>query len=342
MNSVTVKNRISCYVFGMVMPGREHTGPENYRYGFNGMENDDEVKGTGNHIDFGARGYDPRVGRFLSMDPFARKFPFYTPYQFAGNKPICAIDRGGLHEYLVVKRLDPNNPAKVLSYTRYLGNNDPTTTTVTYRYLNQQRSTQRQIMFRQVGNPRSGAPNFGAFESGSASQAAARNIYTFQVHGTGNTRRGQLHQATGNHLQYRPGGNFSRNRLWSVTTDYEIGSLREFYGTSKSENTDDIDYGAVASHLLEFTEINVTVTGHTSRKGSEEYNLNLSANRANDVYNKIIDAARSNGASDSQIDALKNRITTVGAGESRARAAGKSDNNDDPSDRTTEITFSTN
>ncbi|MFY0255719.1 RHS repeat-associated core domain-containing protein [Chitinophaga sp. 30R24] len=59
-----------------------------YRYGFNGKENDNEVKGEGNQQDYGMRIYDPRLGRFLSVDPLTQHFPWYTPYQFAGNKPI--------------------------------------------------------------------------------------------------------------------------------------------------------------------------------------------------------------------------------------------------------------
>ena len=50
------------------MPGRE--AGTDYRYGFNGKENDDEVKGEGNQQDYGMRIYDPRLGRFLSVDPF--------------------------------------------------------------------------------------------------------------------------------------------------------------------------------------------------------------------------------------------------------------------------------
>ncbi len=40
------------------MPRRTLTSPD-YRYGFNGMEKDDELKGNGNSYDFGARIYDP-------------------------------------------------------------------------------------------------------------------------------------------------------------------------------------------------------------------------------------------------------------------------------------------
>lgn len=69
-----------------------------YRYGFNGKENDNEVKGEGNQQDYGMRVYDPRIGKFLSVDPLTKKYPYYTPYSFAGNKPIAFIDRDGEEE----------------------------------------------------------------------------------------------------------------------------------------------------------------------------------------------------------------------------------------------------
>ncbi|MEZ4721108.1 MAG: RHS repeat-associated core domain-containing protein [Flavobacteriales bacterium] len=66
-----------------------------YRYGFNGMERDDEVKGTGNSYDFGARIQDPRLGRWLSLDPLAAKYPSMSPYNFGANNPIFFIDYDG-------------------------------------------------------------------------------------------------------------------------------------------------------------------------------------------------------------------------------------------------------
>jgi RHS repeat-associated protein len=66
-----------------------------YRYGFNGKENDNEVKGVGNQQDYGMRIYDPRLGRFLSVDPLTQQYPYYSPYQFAGNMPIWATDLDG-------------------------------------------------------------------------------------------------------------------------------------------------------------------------------------------------------------------------------------------------------
>jgi hypothetical protein len=40
--------------------------------------------------------YDPRLRRFLSVDPLTKKYPWYTPYQFSGNNPIKFIDLDGL------------------------------------------------------------------------------------------------------------------------------------------------------------------------------------------------------------------------------------------------------
>lgn len=69
---------------------------EVYRYGFNGMEKDDEIKNIeGSSYDFGARMYDPRLGRWLSIDPLASKYPSMSPYSFCANNPILFIDPNG-------------------------------------------------------------------------------------------------------------------------------------------------------------------------------------------------------------------------------------------------------
>src|SRR5690606_17809713 len=81
-----IKTATDYYPFGMLMPGRK-VESEGYRYGFNGKENDNEVIGEGSQQDYGMRFYDTRVGRFLSVDPSARDYAFYSPYQFACNKP---------------------------------------------------------------------------------------------------------------------------------------------------------------------------------------------------------------------------------------------------------------
>ncbi len=82
------------YAFGSQMLGRSYQANK-YRYGFNGKENDNEVKGDGNQQDYGMRIYDSRLGRFLSIDPLYKEFPELSSYQFASNTPIQAIDLDG-------------------------------------------------------------------------------------------------------------------------------------------------------------------------------------------------------------------------------------------------------
>ena len=86
----------------MLQPGRNASSDE-YRYGFNGMEMDNEMHATtGTSYDFGARMYDSRVGRFLSLDRFASDFSSTSPYCFAGNSPVFAVDNNGDSIYVVI------------------------------------------------------------------------------------------------------------------------------------------------------------------------------------------------------------------------------------------------
>jgi RHS repeat-associated protein len=77
------------------MPGRSFVGASGYRYGFNGKEKDDEASGNGNSYDFEARLYDPRLGRWYSIDPLQKKYPGSAPYVFVLNCPILFRDVDG-------------------------------------------------------------------------------------------------------------------------------------------------------------------------------------------------------------------------------------------------------
>lgn len=87
------------YAFGQSMPNWSGTAavndPKKYRFGYNGKEDDDEW----GKQDYGFRISDPRIGRFLSVDPIASTYPELTPYQFASNRPIDGIDLEGLEHY---------------------------------------------------------------------------------------------------------------------------------------------------------------------------------------------------------------------------------------------------
>jgi RHS repeat-associated protein len=79
--------------FGIQMVGR--SGGEDYRYAFNGMEEDPEVSGDGNSYTTEFRGYDPRLGRWKSLDPLMAKFPHASPFEGFANNPIFYIDPKG-------------------------------------------------------------------------------------------------------------------------------------------------------------------------------------------------------------------------------------------------------
>jgi RHS repeat-associated protein len=78
----------------MQQPGRAYTNGSQYRYGFNGKEDDKDIESGAQ--DYGMRIYDTRIGKFLSVDPITSKYPMLTPYQFASNRPIQGIDQDGL------------------------------------------------------------------------------------------------------------------------------------------------------------------------------------------------------------------------------------------------------
>jgi RHS repeat-associated protein len=90
------------FPFGMDMPNRVWSSVGSYRYGFNGKEKDNSGEWGQTSYDYGFRIYNPAMGRFLSTDPLTKSFPMLTPYQFASNTPVAAIDIDGLEAYITI------------------------------------------------------------------------------------------------------------------------------------------------------------------------------------------------------------------------------------------------
>ena len=85
----TVEEVNHYYPFGGVFASTSSVQP----YKYNGKELDS--RNGLNWYDYGARHYDPSLGRFTTMDRFADKYSSMSPYQYGANNPACNIDING-------------------------------------------------------------------------------------------------------------------------------------------------------------------------------------------------------------------------------------------------------
>lgn len=92
-NGVIVNDiSVNAVSFGVNTPIALRNGAA-YRYGFNGKERDDEIAGSGNYYTTHFRQFDPRLGRWLSLDPV--EHPHLSPYNGFDNNPIYWVDPAG-------------------------------------------------------------------------------------------------------------------------------------------------------------------------------------------------------------------------------------------------------
>jgi len=109
------------------MPNR-HESSDKYRYGYQGSEKDNEVKGEGCSYTTHYRQLDPRVARWLSRDP--KVTAFETPFSSMSNNPILYNDKLG---DTISFKGNAKDSRKILNgYQRMLGGRDMVDYSYTY------------------------------------------------------------------------------------------------------------------------------------------------------------------------------------------------------------------
>ncbi|MDH2208572.1 RHS repeat-associated core domain-containing protein, partial [Empedobacter sp. GD03644] len=94
--SLKVLEENNYYPFGLKHSGYSNTNlaNANYKYRYNGKEQQTDL--DINLYDYGARNYDPAIGRWFNVDPLAEQYRRWSPYTYAVNNPIRFIDPDGM------------------------------------------------------------------------------------------------------------------------------------------------------------------------------------------------------------------------------------------------------
>jgi len=134
-----------------------------YRYGFQGQESDNEIKGSGNSINFKFRMHDPRLGRFLSIDPLVASYPWNSPYAFSENRVIDGVELEG------AERLSVHTPGWAFSSETVLRNE-----TATEAQMNS--ATAGVVIRHPIATSNVGSVQFGGTNISSVSGRIARHV----------------------------------------------------------------------------------------------------------------------------------------------------------------------
>ena len=79
-----------------------HVTDQTNRFRYNSKE--EQFRFGTPYIDYGARQYDPVLGRWFAQDPLSEKYYGISPYAFCNNNPINFVDPDGLDWYSYIEK----------------------------------------------------------------------------------------------------------------------------------------------------------------------------------------------------------------------------------------------
>jgi RHS repeat-associated protein len=306
--------------FGVELKGRnlKKNNAKNYRFGFQGQEGDDQIKGDGNSVNYKYRMHDTRLGRFFAVDPLAGKYPHNSPYAFSENDVIACIELEGLEKWVVTNY---RNEQGIIVYTFYEIYKQ--SASVAKMKLGKGILYQEKLL-KADGSSGAAKTIFIDNENSSFQDLPAGNNHysamsqmVLILSGQGKGQKCTMENAVLHQLVVDPNNPQTGISGWkqyyrgSWKWNFENDKSDMFSGTKQeiAQMNDDIEMMAI--FLAVNPGLTLTIEGHTSTQADDDYNLKLSQARADYVRTKILEQLPNGGKG------FEKRIIAIGYGETK-------------------------
>lgn len=297
------------------------------------------MKGDGNQQDYGMRIYDPRLGKFLSVDPLTKNFPWLSSYQYTDNSPIANIDLDGLERYCVVRWYN-NNQLQHTSIiavpmanqiqgrgTLYIELNNTPANVNTYQQLFNVNPNAANLTApneatgiawgQMIQQNRGGGGRYlmGTYSPSNATQADGLRPYEANI-AANKTRDGQPIIASDDP------NNLTGGPLSTLTVSQPPVTVNFAVGSSVLNANGQQQLQGIIRTMNGYASLTATVTGNTDSDDNNNNNFTLGTNRGNAVIayaqTQRVNANRFIGSSNGETAPTATNTTQAGKAQNRS------------------------